>query len=103
MILEILQFITGVFLALFATGYLITEAFFREFKGLEKIAFSIAFSIMVDVAIAIFLGYNESQALRTGGLTFVNIIISESVVILLLIIVLFVKSMKEVKVSKKNG
>ena len=81
MILEILQFLVGAFAALFATGFLITEIFFKEFKNLEKIAFAIAFSIMADVAIAIFLGYDEAQAARTGGLNFKNIVIAEFLVL----------------------
>ena len=84
MIIEILQFLIGSFVALFLTGFLITGIFFREFKGLEKIAFSIAFSIIADVAIAIFLGYDEAQAARTGGLNFMNIAKVEAIAIAVL-------------------
>jgi len=97
MIMEIIQFAVGSFAALFLTGYLITECFFREFKGLEKVAFSIAFSIMVDVAIAIFLGYDEAQAARTGGLNFINIAKAELVVIIALGLVLLYKNRKSFK------
>ncbi|MBN2423044.1 DUF1616 domain-containing protein [Candidatus Woesearchaeota archaeon] len=91
MILSFIRIILGVAFALFIPGYLIVRLFFEEFNDLEKIAFSIVFSIMTDIAIAIFLGYNEAQALRTGGLTFFNIVKAEAVILLILCAVLWIK------------
>ena len=73
MILKILQAIIGSLFALFIPGYLVTLIFFKELKPLQKIALAITFSIMIDVAIGIFLGYNENMKNLTGGVTAENI------------------------------
>ena len=90
MIADILKIVIGIPVALFIPGWLIVSIFFRELKILEKIAFSIAFSIMLDIAIAIFFGYNEAQALRTGGLTFTNIVYAELIIMFILALILII-------------
>jgi hypothetical protein len=58
---------------------------------------------MVDIAIAIFLGYDEAQALRTGGLTFINIMYSEIAVFGVLMALLGLKIiLKKKNVYNKN-
>jgi len=86
MILEILQAFLGLSFALFIPGFLMVLLLFDEFKLLEKLVFAVAFSIMLDVFIGIFFGYNEAQALRTGGLTLMNIIYAELVINAILLI-----------------
>ena len=73
MILEIIVAIIGALFALFIPGYLVTLIFFKELKLLQKIALAITFSIMIDVAIGIFLGYNENMKNITGGVTSGNV------------------------------
>jgi uncharacterized membrane protein len=85
MILEIVRIIIGLMLALFIPGFFVVMLFFREFKLLEKIAFSVVFSIMIDVGIAVWLGYNSEQAAITGGLTFANILNMQIIVISVLL------------------
>ena len=91
MIVEILRIVLGTLFALFIPGFIIVKTFFEEFNIPEQIGFSIVFSIMIDIAIAIFLGYNESWAKVTGGLTFLNIVKAEIVVFFLLLIIYGIK------------
>jgi len=64
--------ISGLIFALFLPGFLITLIFFREVKILERILLSIAYSIMITIAIAICLGYNEQVKNITGGINSFN-------------------------------
>ena len=73
MILEAIIAIIGTLFALFIPGYLLVLIFFKELKLLQKIALAITLSIMVDVAIGIFLGYNETMKNLTGGVTAGNV------------------------------
>ena len=109
MILDIIRIVIGLAVALFIPGFILVLLYFKEFKPLEKIAFAITFSVMIDIAIAIFLGYNEAQALRTGGLTFQNIIKAEIIVFTILALLTWIKHVVKKKLfkkknnSKKNG
>lgn len=99
MILEILQAIIGTLFALFIPGYLLVLIFFKELKPLQKMALAITFSIMVDVAIGIFLGYNENMKNLTGGVTAENIWFYSLIVsAFLLVMYLFTRT----KPSKKK-
>ena len=74
----------GLLFALFLPGFFITYIFFREVKLLERIVLSIAFSIMIAVAIGISLGYNENVKNITGGINQQNVWLWELVVTSLL-------------------
>jgi len=85
-ILQILQIIIGLPLALFLPGYLITRIFFKELEELEKIALGFVVSIAVDIFLGLFLGYNKYMKELTGGITALNLwIYLGSITILLLI------------------
>ena len=98
MILEILRAIIGSLFALFIPGYLVTLIFFKELKPLQKIALAVTFSIIIDVAIGIFLGYNENMKDLTGGVTAENIWFYSLIIsAFLLIIYLFTRTKKQKK------
>ena len=73
MILDAIIAVAGMMFALFIPGYLLVLIFFRELGMLQKIALAVTLSIMVDVAIGIFLGYNENMKNLTGGVTRANV------------------------------
>ena len=73
MILEILQIIIGLPLALFIPGYLIARIFFHELEELEKVALGFVLSIALDIFLGLFLGYNETMKNLTGGITALNL------------------------------
>lgn len=101
MILEILQAIIGLLFALFIPGYLVTLIFFKELKLLQKIALAITFSIMIDVAIGIFLGYNENMKNITGGVTSGNVWFYSLIVTgFLLVMYWFTRIEKQVLIKK---
>ncbi|MFH0874999.1 MAG: hypothetical protein V1859_03615 [archaeon] len=101
--IEILRIIAGSLFALFIPGFLTAKLFFPEFKILEKIAFSIAFSIMISIVIAIYFGYDEAWALKTGGLTFPNIVKAECFLLFIFAIIFLVKYIiKKTKEHIKN-
>lgn len=103
MILQIFHAVVGAAFALFIPGFLITLIFFKELTWLQKIALAITFSIMLDVAVGIFLGYNEARAKVTGGLTPYNIWLYElSITGILLIIYIFTLKKKD-ETAKKTG
>ena len=105
--LQIIRIILGFAFALFIPGFIIVYIFFREFQPLEKIAFSVVFSMMISIAIAIFLGYNEEWASKTGGLTFKNIVKMEAYVMafllfLFVVALIYQKRKRSAKVFKKS-
>ncbi|MBD3203200.1 hypothetical protein GF327_02820 [Candidatus Woesearchaeota archaeon] len=102
MIIDILRIIIAALFSLFIPGFIIVYIFFEEFTLLEKISFSVAFSIMIDIAIAIILGYNKDIANLTGGLTFASIIKAEIIVIMILGIIYLIKYIKKNENKKKN-
>lgn len=71
--IDILRIIVGLPLALFIPGYLMTLLFFDELEALEKIAIGFVLSICVDIALGLFLGYNEHMKDLTGGITAKNL------------------------------
>jgi uncharacterized membrane protein len=71
--MNIIQVIVGLALALFIPGYLIARAFFKELSELEKIALAFVLSISLDIAVGLFLGYNEPMKNFTGGITAFNL------------------------------
>lgn len=72
-ILQVLQIIIGLPLALFLPGYLIARIFFHELEELEKIALGFVLSIALDIFLGLFLGYNEYMKNLTGGITALNL------------------------------
>jgi uncharacterized membrane protein len=71
--LSIIQIPFGLLLALFLPGYLVTRIFFKELEELEKIALGFVLSIAIDIALGLFLGYNETMKNLTGGITALNL------------------------------
>jgi len=72
-ILNIIQIVIGLPLALFLPGYLIARIFFKELDELEKIALGFVISIAIDIIVGLFLGYNETMKNFTGGITALNL------------------------------
>jgi len=70
---SIIQIIIGLPLALFIPGYLLTRIFFKELEELEKVALGFVLSIAIDIALGLFLGYNEYMKNLTGGITAFNL------------------------------
>lgn len=89
-----IQAIAGTLFAFFIPGYLIVLLSFKELNNLEKIALSIVISIMIAVAIGIFLGYNENMKNITGGVTEKNVWIYELMVSTILLIAYLLKEKK---------
>lgn len=73
MILQIIQIIFGLLLALFVPGFLVALIFFKELEVIEKVALGFVFSICIDIIVGLFLGYNEAMKNLTGGITAFNI------------------------------
>ena len=88
MIFEIIRAVFGLLFALFVPGFLVVAIFFKEEKPMEKLAFSITFSIMISIIIAIFFGYNAAVKDLFGGITFENLVLGEVVVNCSLLILL---------------
>jgi uncharacterized membrane protein len=91
MIYDAIRVILGLLFGLFVPGFLIVLIFFDEMKILERFAFSVGFSIIFDVMISVYFGYDQAQALRTGGLTFSNILLAEAILIPILVAALLIK------------
>ncbi|MGV8086560.1 MAG: DUF1616 domain-containing protein [Candidatus Woesearchaeota archaeon] len=89
-ILQIIQIPTGLILALFLPGYLIARIFFKELDELEKVALGFVLSIAIDIALGLFLGYNETMKNITGGITAFNLwLYLGSITIILIIFWIF--------------
>jgi len=71
--LLIIQAVIGLAFALFIPGYLIVLLAFRDLTRIEQIALAIGLSIMVDIMLGIFLGYNKHAAAVTGGINAYNV------------------------------
>jgi uncharacterized membrane protein len=96
-ILSILQIVIGLPLALFIPGYLITRIFFKELDELEKVALGFVLSIAVDIAVGLFLGYNEYMKNLTGGITAFNLWLYLGTLTIILIVVWALKNNDELK------
>lgn len=86
MIAELIQVVCGLLVALYIPGFLAVELFFSELARLEKFIYAVVISIILDIIVAVSLGYNEAWAAKTGGLTFSNLVLVESVLIAVLLI-----------------
>ena len=105
MLAESIQAITGFLIALIVPGFLLVLIFFDELAFLERMISAITFSIIIDVGIAIFLGYDKAQAVRTGGITLQNIMLAELIIIGSLLLLLAAKLIlrRKTKVFIKKG
>jgi uncharacterized membrane protein len=67
--------LTGLLLALFIPGFLLTCLLSREegFGSVEALTYSIALSLAIDIALGLFLGASSVQKELTGGITGSNI------------------------------
>ena len=102
MILEFGQVIFGILLLLFVPGFFLTLLFFDELNFLEKISLGIVLSLLIDVALGIFFGYNEFMKKLTGGITSRNIWIGLISISLILIIAYTVKVERDYLNFKKT-
>jgi len=93
--LEILQIIVGLPLALFIPGYFLALLAFKELDNLEKIALGFVLSICIDIALGLFLGYNETMKNITGGITAKNLWFYLTIITLALGITLIAKNKKK--------
>jgi uncharacterized membrane protein len=89
--------ISGFIFALFLTGLLLTLIFFKEVKILERMLLSITFSIMLTIALAIMLGYNEEVKNITGGITAANLWKWELAITGILSLVALIVNWKKIK------
>jgi uncharacterized membrane protein len=94
-ILSIIQIVVGLPLALFIPGYLIARIFFKELEELEKVALGFVLSIAVDIAVGLFLGYNEYMKNLTGGITALNLWLYLGTLTIILVIVWAIKNRDE--------
>lgn len=94
-ILQILQIIIGLPLALFLPGYLVARIFFKELEELEKVALGFVLSIAIDIFLGLFLGYNEYMKNLTGGITAFNLWIYLGSITIILIIFWAIINKKE--------
>ncbi len=92
--MNILQVVIGLILALFLPGFLIALIFFKELEALEKVGLAFVFSIMIDIIVGLFLGYNEYMKNLTGGIIARNVWIYLSLITLILLIVYYLKERK---------
>ncbi len=72
-IAQINQIFFGLLFSLFIPGFLLTLIFFKELELIEKIGLAFVLSICVDIALGLFLGYNEYMKNLTGGITAANV------------------------------
>jgi uncharacterized membrane protein len=93
-VFDILRIIIGLPLALFLPGYLIALIWFHELERLEKIALAFVLSICIDIALGLFLGYNEQMKNMTGGITAANLWLYLLGITFILIAVYSVKNRK---------
>ncbi len=103
--IEIIGAVLALGISFFVPGYLIVLLFFSDLKPFQKIAYAIAISIIIDIGIALYLGYNELQATKTGGLTFWNVLALQSWILGTLIALFGVKHFllrKEKRRGKKQ-
>lgn len=91
MIFVILKAVIGSLFALFIPGFLVVLIFFKNLSKLQKIAVSAVFSLIILVAISIFLGYNEKMMSITGGVTEYNLWIYELIISGILLTTLILK------------
>jgi len=90
-IINIFQIVIGLPLALFVPGYLITLIAFKRINKIERIGFAILFSIIIDILIALFLGYNKTMKELTGGITALNLWMYLSLISIWLFIIYIIK------------
>ncbi|MBN1502123.1 hypothetical protein JW930_01145 [Candidatus Woesearchaeota archaeon] len=96
----LLQIVLGIVFSLFLPGFILTLIFFKELKFIEKAVLGVALSLALDIATAIFLGYNEYMKNLTGGITANNVWTYSLTISGFLIIVYVVKS--EIEWLKKR-
>ncbi|MFH1592029.1 MAG: DUF1616 domain-containing protein [Candidatus Woesearchaeota archaeon] len=97
MILQINQIIFGLLFSLFIPGFLVTLILFKELDLIEKIGLGMVLSICIDIALGLFLGYNEYMKNLTGGIIARNIWIGLVTISLIFFIVyLFQKRLEKV-------
>ena len=105
-ILNIIQIIIGLPLALFIPGYLIARICFKELEELEKVALGFVLSIALDIIVGLFLGYNETMKNITGGITAFNLWLYIGTITIILIITWVIKNndeySKTLKIFKKK-
>ena len=94
-IIAINQIIFGLLFSLFIPGFLIVLIFFKELDLIEKIGLGMVLSICVDIALGLFLGYNEYMKNLTGGITAENIWLGLITISLVLFMILLIKKNKE--------
>jgi len=99
--MNILQVIIGLPIVLFIPGYLVTRIFFKELEELEKIAMGFILSIIIDIAVGLFLGYNETMKNFTGGITTPNLWIYLSSITVVLFCIYLIRNQDEVKQVEK--
>ena len=96
-IIQIIQIPIGLIIALFIPGYLITRLFFKELEELEKVALGFVLSIALDIALGLFLGYNETMKNITGGITALNLWLYLGSITIILTIMWAIKNSDELK------
>ena len=94
-IIDILLAIGGLAIGLFLPGYLVTLLLFKKLDLPERIFLAILFSACIDIAIAVFLGYNLAAKNFTGGMTQQNVWIYNGSLTIILASLLVLQRFKE--------
>ncbi len=101
-IANVFQIIVGLLLGLFIPGFLLVMILFKKLSIIEKVGLSIAFSLVIDVIIALMLGYNRSAMIATGGITTHNVWSHSVGITGILFLVLLIKYTLQKPVKKND-
>jgi len=70
---RVVHAVIGLSFVLFIPGFLLTLILMKEIDKLERFALSVCFSVCIVVLLGLFLGFNETIANITGGITSWNL------------------------------
>jgi len=87
----------GLAFGLFIPGFFLSLILMPELDKLERFAFSVCFSICITILLGLFLGFNETIANITGGITEWNVWLWMCGISLALFLVYMIKKQKEKK------
>ena len=85
--IQVLQIILGIPLALFLPGYLFVRIVFKSFNEMEKVVIGFVISMLIDLVLVLYLGYNENRMVSTGGITAYNLWMYLGITTIILLII----------------
>lgn len=102
-VLDVLRVVFGLLLTLLVPGFLLNLLLFKNQKLLDRFFLAAPLSIVVDTVLGLTLGFNNTLASITGGITPHNVFIYLSIVsLVLLILIVIFKSYKNLKADVKK-